>query len=689
MEETEVSLLHQLARLYGIEISYYDGRGCLRRASEDSLLAVLMALGAPVNDMHDIESALREHQQEQWRRCSEPVVVVWDRECACLEFNLPADRADSLAECELKLEYGEVYNWKSDLSLLPVLQAAPVEGTGYVVKQLELPYVLPWGYHRFRLLQGPNSWDTLIICAPSQAYGVDRIWGGFLPLYSIQSRNNWGSGDFLDLKALLNWLQDRGGSVVGTLPLLATYMDKPFDPSPYSPVSRLFWNEFYINAAAVPELERCPQAQSLLNSSALQKEIEVLRSDPLVNYRRGMAVKRKVLEELGRCCFAGDGVRQEAIRRWTEEYPGARDYARFRAAAEKQLAGWPAWPQRMQEGMLRQSDYDPEVERYHLYIQWVAREQLRSVSTQPGRQGSGLYLDLPLGVNGGGYDVWREQASFALDVSTGAPPDSFFTSGQDWGFPPLHPQKIRKRGYRYYVDCLRNHMQYAGILRLDHVAGLHRLFWIPRGHGAENGVYVRYRAEEFYAVLALESHRHKTALVGEDLGTVPDQVRTEMEQHNIYRMYILPFQQRQDQGLNHVPRDSLVSLNTHDMPPFNSFWAGQSPDERKCLACFLNDMGVLEPFSLAAEDILKASLKFLASSSGRILMVNMEDLWLETASQNVPGTLDEHPNWRRKARCSLDDFSLISRLMQITQELERLRGNTRVDNVLSSGGGKL
>jgi 4-alpha-glucanotransferase len=674
--EKEVSQLHRLARLYGIEISHYDGMGRLQRASEESLLTVLKALGAPLNDLRDVESALRQYKQEQWQRCCEPVTLAWDGELSYLELNLPADRAEGRVDCELELEYGEVRNWTSDLNTLPTVQATAVEGNGFVVKRLQLPQALPWGYHRLKLFLAAESWETLIISASRRAYGVNRIWGGFLPLYALESQRSWGAGNLSDLKVLLNRLREMGGSIVGTLPLLASFMEEPFEPSPYSPVSKLFWNEFYIDITRVPEMALCPPAQHLLESTELQLEIRELRTDPLVDYRRGMAVKRKILEELARCCFSSDSERQRALWRWASEDVRIRDYARFRAVVEKRRSGWPVWPQRLRDGHVRQEDYDPEVERYHLYVQWVVQEQLQSLSSPDGKQPSGLYLDLPLGVNGGGYDVWRERRAFALEASTGAPPDTFFTRGQDWGFSPLHPERIRQRGYRYYIACLRNHMKYAGILRLDHVAGLHRLFWIPKGHGAENGVYVRYRAEEFYALLALESQRNKTALVGEDLGTVPDQVRADMDNHNVYRMYILPFQKRDDRGLNPVPADCLASLNTHDMPPFSAYWSGLDANERRSLIYFLAKEGFLDANGIAgAEDILMASLKYLAASSARILLVNLEDLWLEMAPQNVPGTLAEHPNWRRKARCSLEAVSEMPRSVFILNEINRLRQN--------------
>ena len=199
-----------------------------------------------------------------------------------------------------------------------------------------------------------------------------------------------------------------------------------------------------------------------------------------------------------------------------------------------------------------------------------------------GRHGPGLYLDLPLGVHRFGYDVWHERGIFATDVSCGAPPDSFFPGGQDWGFPPLQPEKSRAQGYRYVRAYLRQHLQQAGVLRIDHVMGLHRLFWIPKGRDTSQGVYVRYPAEELYAILSIESQRNKVCIIGEDLGIVPSYVRPAMVRHGIQRMHVLQYAlpTQPDRQLQRVPAHSVASVNTHDMAPFAAFWQGLEQQER-------------------------------------------------------------------------------------------------------------
>lgn len=675
MPEKQVKQLHQLARLCGIETAYYDVTGIRRQAAAESLLAALGALGTPVERMADVTDAIRETRLKRLRRCFEPVSVTWDGQPVDLQLSLPAF-TEGTADCVLEVENGDVRRWTCRLNDLPVLRTAEAEGEQYTVRQLVLPPGLPWGYHRFTLVLKNGSYETKIISAPQKAYNTpgepgSRSWGVFIPLYALHSERSLGAGDLTDLKTLLDWVRGLGGSMVGTLPLLAAYLKEPFDPSPYAPVSRLFWNEFYIDIAGIPELVICPQAKEVMESGQFQSEIQELREASLVDYRRGMSAKRKVLEQLASYCFNGEYSRQADMFRWVAEHPNVQDYARFRAAAERQRAGWPVWPVRMRGGELREEDYDPEAERYHLYVQWVMDRQLRLLSKG---EKTGLYLDLPLGVAGGGYDVWRERAAFAVEASTGAPPDPFFSSGQDWGFPPLHPERIREQGYRYYIACLRNHLEHASALRLDHVMALHRLFWVPKGMTAREGVYVHYHPEEFYAILTLESQRHKTVIVGEDLGTVSPSVRTAMSRHGLNRMYILPFELtgNPQRALNQVPVNILTSLNTHDMPPFAEFWSKKDENERFNLASYLHAEGWLEAPTDSASAVLAACLRYLSASQSQILMVNLEDLWLETAPQNVPGSM-EYPSWRRKAKYSFEEFSRMPEVLKTLAEINILR----------------
>lgn len=680
MDDGVLRSLGQLARLYGVITEYRDFTGRTRHASPDALLAVLGALGAPVEGpATNIPDALRLRRQELWRRPCEPVAVCWTGENNDIELRLQARRWEGSVFCCLEPEEGEPLQWTAETARLPLAGMETLEGVEYNARRLPLPAGLPPGYHRLTIQLPDGVCETMLISAPVQAYdlpaGTDRAWGVFLPLYALRSARSWAACDVTDLETLMDWVRGLGGSLAGTLPLLAAFMDEPFDPSPYAPVSRMFWNEFYLDVTKVPELGQCPPALELLNSPGFQSEIAALRNAPLVDYRRGMEIKRRVLELLARCCYASESPRQAALRRWTAENPAARDYARFRAAVSRQRAPWTEWPERMRSGDLQEVDFDPDSERYHLYVQWVASGQFRDLAARAREHGPGLYLDFPLGVHSGGYDVWRERSAFATSAACGAPPDRLNAWGQNWGFPPLHPGRLREQAYRYFIACLRHHFRHAGVLRLDHVMGMHRLFWIPANLPAGEGVYVRYPAEEFYAILTLESQRHRTLLVGEDLGTVPGSVRSSMARHGIRRMYVLPFEIKPvpRRGLHPVPAGSLACLNTHDMPPFASFWQQSKPGTRAALSRFLFRRGLLRTPGSSVQAVLRACYNYLAGGRARIVLVNLEDLWLETAPQNVPGTGMEKPNWRRKARRDFEDFSRAPSVLKILGEIDRLR----------------
>lgn len=693
--------LHQLAALYGVQTAYYDVGHRRRVAAPESLLPVLRALGAPLQTFQDVPAALRERRQALWRRGAEPVVVVWEGSGG-LDLRLPDHLAGKSIACRLVLEGGETRTWVVDAGRLAAVQSAEVEGVSFVVKRLALSGPLPWGYHRLTLETQGARYQVLIICAPRRAYPLGgneagRSWGGFLPLYALRSRRSWGGGDLTDLETLLEWVAGLGGGLVGTLPLLAAFLDEPCEPSPYAPASRLFWNEFYLDVARVPEVRNCPGARALLESAALWQETETLRSLPVVEYRRQMSLKRRVIEELARSLFSGTAPPPEELRSFVKDHPGVEDYARFRAVCERQGRPWPQWPRAMREGLLGRGDYDPGAKNYHVCAQWLVHRQLEALADKARRHGEGLYLDLPLGVHSQGYDTWRERACFAAEVCGGAPPDSFFTRGQNWEFPPLHPEAIRERGHRYVIAYLRHHLRFAGLLRVDHVMGLHRLFWIPKGGEPGDGVYVRYPAEDLYAVLTLESHRGKCAVVGENLGTVPSYVNASMVRHGMHGMYVLQYEVTPDgkRPLRAVAPLAMASLNTHDMPPFASFWRGQDIAERRGMG-LLDAEGEREELAIrralkealvgylnrnggsgaSVEDpaaVLRACLGFLGASRARVVLVNLEDLWLESAPQNVPGTGGERLNWRRKTRYGFEDLSLRPGVLETLREVERRR----------------
>ncbi len=703
---SSVRFLNRLARLHGIQTAYYDVNDRRRQASTESLMAMLQSLGVPIAHPGDVMSAWREHRYMLWRRLIEPVNVVRGNEPPLIKIRIPSTSTESSLEYNLKMENGQEYSGMWQIADVPATGTAEVEGEKYAVKYLSLNEELLPGYHRLNLeLPGRNE-ESLIISAPAKAYSpsadvMDRYWGVFLPLYALQMHRSWGSGDFSDLEELTGWVADMGGRVVATLPLLAIFTDRENEISPYLPISRLMWNEFYLNIDGIPELKKCSPLQEILSSPSLRNEIDTLRNSSLVDYRRQMGIKRTVLEEMSRRFFINESQGLEDLRLFTAANPAVNDYSRFRAACEKLNSRWHSWPERLKNGDLRETDYDEKTMRYHLFVQWLAKQQIEKLSRKAEGKGVQLYLDLPLAVHPEGYDTWHERDAFIPGTSAGAPPDTVFTKGQDWYSTPLHPEKIREQGYRYVIAYLRHHLRHAGILRIDHVMGLHRLFCIPDGMEAGQGVYLRYRADELYAILSLESQRYRTIIVGEDLGTVPPYVRPAMNRHNLYRMYVMHYEliSNKQEGLSSVPRNSVASLNTHDMHPFAALWQGLDIDHRRelglldekgarkerkvrkvvinILSSLLRQKGWLKSKSEDTTSALQACLSFLADSRARVVLVNLEDLWLEKKPQNVPSTGKEYPNWRRKAQYTFEQFSQMPQVVSKLQDINEIRKQGR------------
>ena len=690
----------------------------------DAIIAVLRALGAEIGSVSDVEDAIASYRRRRLRCTVEPVSVV-RAGCGVLRLRLSAERAEEHIRLRIDLEDGGLRNIELQLDELPPLAAARYGDASYVLKHARLPADLPLGYHRGTLEVGGDMVETLIISAPDAAVGPRDLgrrpgWGGFLPLYALRSDRDWGAGDFTDLAALASWIGEIGGDTVATLPLLPTDSGALGGPSPYSPVSRLFWSELFIDLTVVPELRQCPSADRLLLSAEGQQRLRGLRSATEVDYAGISEIKRQLLSEMAGLFFSSTmpGQRRARFDRFLERHPEVDAYARFRAALRRHGAPWSQWPAHMRNGEIRRTDYDPAVHRSHLYGQWLAHEQLEGVAEGMRRNDMYLYLDLPLGVPADSFDTWRFRHQFAAGATAGAPPDTFFLRGQNWGLPPAHPERSREQGYAYLRACLGHHLGVAGMLRIDHVMAFHRLYWVPDGFPATEGVYVRYPAPELWAIVALESHRNQAVIVGEDLGTVPRAVRRAMRANRAHRIFVVQTEIAEDRlpCLEPPAPDSIACVNTHDMPTFAAYSrradlqdlaalgildeqmfereSARRADKLRVLSQFLAHGGWLSPAGDAEDreteaaedrdaeiaDLLRGSLCFLADSEAASMIVNLEDLWLEDRPQNVPGTSHERPNWRRRARYTLEQMKHLPGVIEALAIAEQRRRLSRESN---------
>ncbi len=655
--------LEALARFHGLEVAYHDALGTWRVASDEALLGMLASLGVALEGPGEAAERLHEARLTWWRRVLEPVYVTWDGGPPEVRLHLRADGLVGEITARIGLEQGGVVEHRGRVNALALGRREELSGEPFVEAILRFSDTVPDGYHDLSVEVGGVTHRARLIAAPTRAFmhPDERSWGVFAPVYALRSGSDLGCGGLRELEALLEWTGGLGAGVIGTLPLLATFLDVPFDPSPYAPVSRLFWNELFVDIERLPELASSAEARAHMEAPAFRREVEALRGLRTVDYRRQMALVRPVLEMLARTFFEGAGDERDAFDRWIAEHPRANDYARFRATVDRRREPFWVWPERMRDGVLEDSDFDPDDRRYHLWAQWRIRQQLFALSAHARDRGPGLYLDLPLGTHPDGYDAFRERHLFLPGCAAGAPPDALFTGGQNWGFAPLHPEAMRADGYGWVRDCLREQMSSAGVLRIDHVMWLHRIFCVPHGIDKRDGVYLRYRPEELYAVLTLESQRHRCMVVGEDLGTVPPEVREAMRRHDVQRLYVLPFEVDPSaaEAVRPARPDTVASLGTHDMAPFAAFLAGTdierwlslglldeagAQNERLArervvegLITFLQRTGALAEDTADPAAVTAALLGHLGASDARVLLVTLEDLWLELRSAERAG----------------------------------------------------
>lgn len=594
---------------------------------------------------------------------------------------------------------------------------------------LELELSLPLGYHRLSV-EGLAG-ETLVIAAPPRCYRPPaladdgaRVWGPALQLYALRSQRNWGIGDFGDLAQLVELAAERGAGIVGLNPLHALFPHNPAHASPYSPSSRLQLNVLYLDVEAIEEFRECEAAQRRVRSAEFQARLAQLREAPLVDYPGVAAAKFEIVELLyarfrARHLAPGD-ARGAAFREFQAQRGRAlRLHATHEAlqahchAQSPASSGWPVWPQAYRDhdsaAVARFAAEQIERIEYYEYLQWQAERQLARVSERCRARGLavGLYLDLAVSVDRVGSDTWAHPDAFALGASVGAPPDEFNPNGQNWGLPPLRPDRLRASGYRLFIDTLRENMRDAGALRIDHVMGLMRLFWIPPGKSAADGTYVSYALEEMMAIVALESERQRCMVIGEDLGTVADAMRAALARYGILSYRLLYFERGADGAFRpsaDYPRDALVAVSTHDLATLAGWWSGRDLQLRLELGLFPNEgvyekqlveraqervrlmlalqhagllpAGVLiEPTGSQAltPALAEAIHAFVAAAPSRVMMVQLEDVIGSTEQANLPGTTGEHPNWKRKLPETLEGLAGDERLRRLAATLARIR----------------
>jgi 4-alpha-glucanotransferase len=621
----------------GVLTRYTDGLGRRITVAPETLVRVCAALGASVERPSDAANALRAHRAARTSGLVPPVLVAWDGTVPRL-----ADERDGFVHAEIRLEDGPV-------------------------TPLEKFSSLPMGYHRLTVEHSGKAETCTVIAAPVEAFrrpGSPRSWGVGAHLAALRSARSRSLGDLRDLHSLCRWVGERGGDLVTVLPLNPTFNTEPPEPSPYAPVSRLFWSELILDLGDA----HCPTSPPTT--------LDVTRANAEI--RAALA---------GRPAPDPSLLDEEVAR-----------YARFRGAQARLGRNWRAWPAQARGGTLERGDVDAGEERFHLVAQTLVREQLHGLRQRLDGAGFRLGLDLAVGVHPDGYDPWSRQRLFGEGMSVGAPPDRGFPSGQDWGFPPVLPDQSRREGHRYLAASIAHLARLAGVLRVDHVMAWTRLYWIPHGFGLHQGTYVSYPADELFAILSLESHRNRCEIVGENLGTVPQAIDEALPRHRIWGTYLAEFQASADPHLAPPTAADMALVGTHDTPTFAGWLAGTDIAERirHGLLATEAEPGVRQERSRAArrlgkrmgrsveepEALLAELLEWLGRSDSPLVVPWLEDLWLEDQGVNLPGTRSsERANWQRPMRRLLDEIFADPKTNELIRRLHRARsGQGKTDS---------
>lgn len=682
--------LVELARRYGIATSYRDWNNRDVPVPENAVVAALAALDVPAGTEEQRAAALVAERRSHWARALPPTIV--GRAGEETQFWAHVTHGADVTVW-LQLEDGSERGGVRQVdNFTPPFE---LDGRWVGEASFALPAGLPLGYHRLRVRSGDIETGAAVIITPDwvglpETIGGKRAWGLAAQLYSVRSRQSWGVGDVTDLADLALWSGTAHGAdylLVNPLHAAApSGPDAPMEPSPYLPTSRRFFNPLYLHVEAIPEFADLPKRGRVRRlRTTVQHRAERIDS---IDRDSAWAAKREVLELLYR--LPRTAGREFAYTAYREREGAALDdFATWCAVAEKHGTDWHRWPKSLRHPAgARVAEFVRKNEQavdFHRWMQWQLDEQLATAQSQARRAGMtlGIVHDLAVGVHPDGADAWSLQDVLAQGVTAGAPPDEFNQLGQDWSQPPWRPDRLAESEYRAFRGMIRAVLRHAGGVRIDHVMGLFRLWWIPRGRPPSEGTYVRYDHEAMIGIVALEAHRAGAVVVGEDLGTVEPWVRDYLLLRGLLGTSILWFEQDRQPGDvagRPLPAERwreycLSSVTTHDLPPTAGYLAGDhvrlreslglltrpaeaelesAAAERAAWLAELRGAGLLgndasvdgTDDEIPAERLIRALYQYLGRTPSRLLGVALTDAVGDRRTQNQPGTIDEYPNWR-------------------------------------------
>ncbi|PXW74152.1 4-alpha-glucanotransferase [Alteromonas sp. I10] len=697
-------LLQQLVEMRGIETQYVDAWGKPATIAESSKAKLLNTLGYDTSSDEKIQSQITQDIKSVWLSPLNPVQVVRNTQEINLAVRLPIELVNDDHTLTVTCENGDVLTHQFtpvDQEMTTMAHIDDVEFHEYVVT---LPLDLPLGYHDVALSADDDEFArSRLIVAPEACYTPNeikkgkKIWGLSVQLYCVRSEKNWGIGDFSDLALLIEKAAGVGADFIGLNPIHALYPANPNACSPYGPSSRRWLNYLYIDVTAIDGYDDA-SVQAVVSSDEFKATLEHARNVEHVDYEAVAHVKLAALKavfDVYDAKYLRKSTKQnKAFKAFVEAGGESLDMLAVYDALQSHLKaegkdswGWPVFPQEYKDyynpAVAKFKSANEQDVKFYLFLQWIAAQQLELASNKATDAGMtiGLYRDLAVGVSEGSAEIWGNKDLYCTGASVGAPPDILGPLGQNWGLPPMDPRKLYEQGYQPIIDLFASNMASSGSLRIDHVMALLRLWWVVKGDNAKDGGYVYYPVDDLLGILALESHRNQSLVIGEDLGTVPEEIRSKLADNGVYSYRVFFFEQAEDGGFfspSHYPVQSMSTLTTHDMPTLIGYWhcldlelgkeIGLYPTEEILQTLYAdrheNKQAILDTLhghgsigDNVGRDVNHTGMNrelnngmqvHMAGGSSALLSLQLED-WLEMDKPvNIPGTFDEYPNWRRK-----------------------------------------
>lgn len=723
-------LINELSELYGIIPEYWDIFGNKHITPIETKKAILKAMKLNIDSDESIKNEIYAQKARPWNRFVEPVKVISVNDQPFnISIHVPVEEREQdkvYISWSIKNEEGQKDEFiltGNELTISDQRCQRWIYGKRYIKIDLvctppSLTGGYPIGYYSIDItFRTPNmkiSGASRLIITPDSCYMPQELengktWGISINLYSLRSERNWGTGDFSDLKKSVEWIAGLKGGFVGINPLHAIPNKKPFGISPYSPITRLYKNFIYLDIESIPEIKEL-KGQLAIGNRQWEETFKQLRKEDLIDYEKVAAIKEKFLRHAFEVFYEkwiatppARNTRIEDFRRYlSEEGNNLESFSTYMALSDHfnhSPKNWQEWPEKYRMPSSQavhefKKTHEKEI-LFYSYIQWLIDEQIKEIAEQS-RMPVGIYHDLAIGSIGEGSDAWNYQDVIADGINLGAPPDDFNPAGQNWGFPPLIPEKLKESGYDFFIQTIRKNMQHFGALRIDHALGMFRQFWIPRGMPASQGAYVKQPTEDLLRIIALESIRNRTMVIAEDLGTIGENVRETLFRFRMLSYRLLYFERNYPDpsflSPEHYPEMALCAVTTHDLPTIYGWWTGRDIDLKKRLGIFpdesawqrsisererdksllinaLLSQGLIpdahspiHPFTHSpyldkmTPELCLAIYEYLARTPCKVVAVSLDDVIGTLDQQNMPGITDSYPSWMQKTSITLEQM---------------------------------